>query len=422
MDNFRRTVIQQIRDEVPVVAATAVATNNPYITADLVHAQQQYNPSNNSEFETMHNVVNGTKTSNKAKKKTKKVKKQKKSNLRNNDINYRRSIWYYSSDDSSYEEVTDNDSDQEADRELLGHADNTEKLVSKYLRDHKQALQVDIPGCINILCFQFCFVATNVVFAEYDNRVRHSVDISQGGKMISMQSRTIFVFSKDGYSSGHHLWHVKCHRVYNCQAVGICEHKNPQYRYGDNIFDVALNEQLGDRYVYAGDNGHSWRGSNELRPYVCCVYDQEEYYHRMTRSKLHDNRWGPGDIISVELNLGSGRKDDTSKRTVCFFKNGKALCEPIEVVKRCAYYPVFQAYQRATFEIIDDISQEPIYQPEEKEDEKKEKKEQEKKKKKKKKKEEAAAEPEFKLSDLPDTLPTVIRHKSLDSDDESDSD
>merc|ERR1712087_783212 len=128
----------------------------------------------------------------------------------------------------------------------------------------------------------------------------------------------------------------KCHQVYNCQAVGICEHQNCQYRFGDNIFDVALNDQLGDRYIYAGDSGHSWRGSNELRPYVCSVYDKEEYYSK--KLKLRNSRWSPGDIIAVDLWLGKGTKGkgtmstteaDEERRTITFLKNGEPLHDPI---------------------------------------------------------------------------------------------
>ena len=62
---------------------------------------------------------------------------------------------------------------------------------------------------------------------------------------MDISSRTVMIFSEDGYDSGHHVWHMKCHHVYNCQALGIAENKNVKYRYGDNIFDVALNDQLG---------------------------------------------------------------------------------------------------------------------------------------------------------------------------------
>merc|ERR1719203_49182 len=186
--------------------------------------------------------------------------------------------------------------------------------------------------------------------------------------MISISSRTVFIFSSDGYDCGRHIWHTKCHSAYNCQSLGIAEHKDVKYRYGDNIFDKSLDEQLGDRYIYAGDSGHSWRGSNDLRPYVCSIIEEEEYYSN--RLKLPNSQWQAGDIISVDLDLGSGKKEDDRKRSICFYKNGKALCEPIRVVKQCTYYPIFQVYQRGTFEIIDDITKECIYQPDdEKEDE-----------------------------------------------------
>ena len=123
---------------------------------------------------------------------------------------------------------------------------------------------------------------------------------------------------------------------------------------------------LGDRYIYAGDSGHSWRGSSDLRPYVCSVIGQEEYYSK--RLFLKNSQWQIGDIITVDLELGSGKKGDDTKRTIRFLKNGKALCAPIRVVKKCAYYPVFQVYQRGTFEIIDDITKETIYQPDDEDD------------------------------------------------------
>jgi len=215
------------------------------------------------------------------------------------------------------------------------------------------------------------------------------------------------MFSKDGYSSGHHIWHVKCHRVYNCQALGICEYPNAKYRYGDNIFDVALNDQLGDRYIYAGDRGHSWRGSSDLRPYVCSVIDAEEYYSK--RLNLHKSCWNAGDIITVDLDLCSGKENDDRKRTITFLKNGKKLHRPITVEKRCEYFPVFQCYQRAEFEIIDDISTEAIYSPENSEDED----------------ENGEDNPVAKIvtkgmerPDLP-PLPSIMRTKSLDSDDDS---
>ena len=129
----------------------------------------------------------------------------------------------------------------------------------------------------------------------------------------------------------------------------------------------STHHSLGDRYIYAGDRGHSWRGSNELRPYVSSVIGDEEYYSK--RLNLKESHWARGDIITVDLWMGSGRKDDHSKWTIQFLKNGRPLHEPIHVVKRCKYWPVFQVYQRGKFEIIDDISSEPIYDPDATEEE-----------------------------------------------------
>jgi len=312
---------------------------NPYIGPDLTKARRIYCREKNKQFEKKHAV---------AKKK-------------DNDRNYKK-VWRELSDEEEEESITDDSTDPAVDRSLRGNLENTEKLVAKYVRDREDELAVDIPGCIESLCFQFSYEPTNVVFNEWDDRISQYVVPSNKGKMVNITSRTVFLFSEEGYNSGHHIWHVKLHRVYNCQALGITEHKNSKYRYGDNIFDVALNQQLGDRYIYAGDNGHSWRGSQDLRPYVCSVIDDEEYYTK--RLYLKNSRWNIGDIITVDLHLGSERKDDDSKRTITFLKNGKRLFEPITVVKRCKYYPVFQCYQRGSFEIIDDITKEPIYQPE----------------------------------------------------------
>ena len=161
----------------------------------------------------------------------------------------------------------------------------------------------------------------------------------------------------------------------------------------------------GDRYIYAGDRGHSWRGSSDLRPYVCSVIDEEEYYSK--RLNIHNSCWQRGDIITVDLDLGSGKEHDDRRRTITFLKNGKKLHRPITVEKRCKYWPVFQCYQRAEFEIIDEIKNESIYSPENSEDEEDD-------------------NPVSKIvtkgmerPDLP-PLPAIMRTKSLDSDDESD--
>eukprot|EP01084_Bolivina_argentea_P291945 501824_1 len=280
---------------------------NPYMDLNLVIAREEFCPTRNRQFEDMHHVVHRE----------------------------------HASDSSDSIESND---PAPADRKLRGHEANTAKLVSKYVRDHEDELELSIPQCIGTLCFEFSYEPTNITFDAYDPRISQYINVSQGGKAVDMSARTIFIFSKDGYDLGHHMWHIKCHRVYNCQALGIAEHKDPKYRYGENIFDVTLNEQLGDRYVYAGDHGHSWRGSNDLRPYVCSVISEEEYYSK--RLNLKNSRWQVGDIITVNLELGNGRKDDDTKRTITFLKNGKALCEPIRIVKKCVYYPVFQVYQR----------------------------------------------------------------------------
>eukprot|EP01083_Nonionella_stella_P196798 723905_1 len=328
--------------------AEETPASNPYVDTNLAQAQQQYCPQKNKQFETMHTVI----------KKTRHKKKD-------NDRNYRH-VWFdadSSEEENSYSSAAEEPEGPEIqDRLLRGNEENTEKLVTKFVRDQQNELQLRIPECIGSICFQFSYEPTNITFNDYDDRISHYVSISNEGKMVNVSARTIFIFSKDGYNSGHHIWHIKCHRVHNCQALGICEHKNAKYRYGDNIFDVALNDQLGDRYIYAGDSGHSWRGSNELRPYVSSVINEEEYYSK--RLLLRNSVWSRGDIITVDVDLGSGCKDDNKKRYIRFLKNGKELCEPIRVVKKCMYYPVFQVYQRGTFEIIDDITKEAMYQPE----------------------------------------------------------
>eukprot|EP00485_Elphidium_margaritaceum_P018757 CAMPEP_0202730028 /NCGR_PEP_ID=MMETSP1385-20130828/186433_1 /ASSEMBLY_ACC=CAM_ASM_000861 /TAXON_ID=933848 /ORGANISM="Elphidium margaritaceum" /LENGTH=428 /DNA_ID=CAMNT_0049396301 /DNA_START=59 /DNA_END=1346 /DNA_ORIENTATION=- len=424
---------------------------NPYISNELLAAQQEYDPDSNEEFENKQQERHAA-----LKKRLAEKQAQRKARLlrrhQDNNRNYR-NVWnsWMSSDEDETTRPTQ-PVWQGPVRQLKGNEDNTEKLVTSFLRAFRIVFKRDIPRCVNLICFQFLFEPTNVVFKHFDEKIRHYVEINDGGKLVRISSKTAFLFSDDGYRSGHHVWHVKCHQVYNCQALGICEYRNPRYQYGDNIFDVSLNQQLGDRYVFAGDQGSSWHGSSEQRPYVLCVYDNEEYYHRMIRSKLQNNRWQPGDIITVDLRLGSdrdvdddddGRQEqrtirflkngkalcepfiitvdlrlgsdrdnaDEEQRTIRFLKNGKALCEPIQVVKRCVYYPVFQVYQRATFEIIDDISKEEIYQPEDEEQDSVEEDVDDDVKSPK----DAAVLSASSLGALPD----IIRHKSLDSDDDS---
>ena len=160
----------------------------------------------------------------------------------------------------------------------------------------------------------------------------------------------------------------------------------------------------GDRYIYAGDQGHSWRGSSDLRPYVCSVIDQKEYYSK--RLNLKNSRWQPGDIITVDLDLGSEKENDDTKRTITFLKNGKKLHRPITVEKRYKYYPVVQSYQRAEFEIIDDITTQAIYSPENSDDEDDN--------------DNIVTKQGMDRPDLPPIPAIMTRTKSLDSDDESD--
>ena len=136
--------------------------------------------------------------------------------------------------------------------------------------------------------------------------------------------------------------------IYNCQALGITELADPTYRYGYNIFDSELNRQLGDRYVYAGDLNHGWRGSTENRPYIMnCENNRLKYDKKL---KLKNNRWEIGDIITIELNC------NTDPWTITFLKNGQYLCDKIKIKNKKTYYPVFQCYQKGTFEIVDDYA------------------------------------------------------------------
>lgn len=331
-------------------AANDSSATNPYIDAQLQASASSFSPGQNKAFESLHCVV--------------KAHQQEDATT-----NYSNVLSSSDSESDDGESVLFSPRKDEAlDRKLRGDEENTQKLVTKYMRDEEEALGMAIPGCIGQLCYAFFCIPTDVLFNEWDNRISHYLTVSESGKRVKVASRTVCIFSEDGYDHGHHVWHMKCHAVYNCQAIGVTEYKNCQYRFGDNIFDVALNDQLGDRYIYAGDSGHSWRGSNELRPYVCSVYDKEEYYSK--KLKLRNSRWSPGDIITVDLWLGKGTKGkgtmstteaDEERRTITFLKNGEPLHDPIRVVKKCKYYPVFQCYQRGEFEIIDDVENEPAF-------------------------------------------------------------
>mmetsp|Transcript_70890 Transcript_70890/g.112645 ORF Transcript_70890/g.112645 Transcript_70890/m.112645 type:complete len:294 (-) Transcript_70890:138-1019(-) len=226
-----------------------------------------------------------------------------------------------------------------------GNEENAEMLVSSYLHEEEEELDIHIPSCIHYLCLQYFFVPTNVIFHHYDRTNSWNVDISNDGKRLRVSNNTIFVFSETGYCSGIHSWSVKLLNCYNCQALGIAEHKDATYRYGYNIFDAELNRQLGDRYVYAGDLNHGWRGSTELRPYVVSASDSQLRYEK--KLKMKNNRWQRNDVITVEINFSG------DPWTIQFFKNGQVLCDKIVVKNKKVYYPVVQVYQRGTFEILD---------------------------------------------------------------------
>ena len=193
--------------------------DNPYIDTALKTAQTTFNPTKNKEFETLHCIV--------------------KEHGDDGVPLYKHVLSDSEDEDSAATDGVDGD------RKLKGHLENTERLVTKYIRDQQGSLDLAIPDCIGSLCFQFSYEATNVTFAEWDDHINHYVSVSDDRKVVNISSRTVMIFSEDGYDSGHHVFHVKCHQVYNCQAVGIAEHNCKKYRYGDNIFDVALNDQLG---------------------------------------------------------------------------------------------------------------------------------------------------------------------------------
>ena len=131
---------------------------------------------------------------------------------------------------------------------------------------------------------------------------------------------------------------------------GIAEYKDSTYRYGYNIFDQELNRQLGDRYIYAGDTNHGWRGSTEMRPYIMSLEGNKMKYDK--KLKLRNNRWEVGDIITVEFNANG------DEWWIVFRKNGEYLCDKIKIKNHKEYFPVFQVYQRGNFQIVDDYTYE----------------------------------------------------------------
>lgn len=230
-----------------------------------------------------------------------------------------------------------------------GNEENAELLIAYMLREYEEELDMEIPKCINYVCLRYYFEDTNVIFHDFDQLNSRHVNITEKGKKLQIKSNTVFVFSDTGYSSGYHCWSVRLLNIYNCQALGITERNNARYRHGYNIFDPDLNQQLGDRYIYAGDVNHGWRGSTENRPYIMSAENDKLKYDK--RLKLKNNRWNKGDIITVELNMQSkGNKP----WTIGFLKNGKYLCDKIKIKNKKMYYPVFQCYQRGSFEIVDD--------------------------------------------------------------------
>eukprot|EP01084_Bolivina_argentea_P230590 389017_1 len=234
---------------------------------------------------------------------------------------------------------------QNGNKVTRGNEDNAEMLISYILRQDEGIYDIQIPRCINYLCLLYFYENTNVIFYDYDHCNSWNVDIRENGKKVRVSSNTIFIFSDVGYESGYHSWSVKLHNVYNCQALGITEHNDATYRYGYNIFDSELNKQLGDRYIYAGDTNHGWRGSTEMRPYILSASNNRLKYDK--KLKLNNNRWECDDVITVECNFND------KQWTIQFFKNSKPLADKINVNNKKMYYPVFQVYQRGTFEIID---------------------------------------------------------------------
>ena len=292
--------------------------------------------------------------------------------------------------------------------QVRGNESNAEMLIASYLRREEKHFDFEIPRCINYLALQYYYENTNVIFEDFDKCNSRNVAISKEGKRVRITANTVFVFrlnfiqhgmilvnrkqsdvvnrkqyllrlmhkgttigmSRDivgilnlcnimpcwmkftlsdiGYCSGFHSWSVRLLHVHNCQALGITEYKDATYRYGYNVFDSELNRQLGDRYIYAGDVDHGWRGSTEMRPYIMTARDHRLQYEK--RLKLKDNRWRRGDVITVQIDFTA------DLWTILFLKNGERLREKMEVQKKTTYYPVFQAYSKGTFEIIEDCN------------------------------------------------------------------
>ena len=195
------------------------------------------------------------------------------------------------------------------------------------------------------MTLQYYYENTNVVFSDFDRCNSRNVRISAEGKRLRIMANTVFVFSDIGYSSGYHSWSCRLLHVYNCQALGIVERKDASYRHGYNVFDSELNRQLGDRYVYAGDVNHGWRGSTEMRPYIMTARNHRTEYDK--RLKLRNNQWRRGDVATVQIDFTG------DPWTVAFLKNGEYLADKVEVTKKTMYFPVFQAYSKGTFELID---------------------------------------------------------------------
>ena len=246
---------------------------------------------------------------------------------------------------SGYKSLLELSERSSAFKQTRGNEENAEMLISNVIRRYEGLYDLRIPHCINYLCLLYFYENTNVIFDHFDGRNSFYVSIKHKGKKLKVSSNTIFVFSDVGYDSGFHSWHVKLHNVFNCQALGIAEKKDATYRYGYNVFDSELNQQLGDRYIYAGDTNHGWRGSTENRPYIFSANDGQLKYRK--NLKLKNNRWERGDVISVELDCNS------DEWTIAFLKNGQYLFDKIKIQSKKMYYPVFQVYQRGSFEIVD---------------------------------------------------------------------
>lgn len=105
------------------------------------------------------------------------VKQQQKEDANDNDKNYK-NVWSDSSYNSEEEEEETNN-----DRLLIGNEANTEKLVTKYVRDHETSLALAIPNCIHSLCFAFSYDPTDVKFEEWDDRISPYISVSNEGKL-----------------------------------------------------------------------------------------------------------------------------------------------------------------------------------------------------------------------------------------------